>query len=370
MDKYISAMPRQARAILELQNLYETNGFLAHRVARFEEHSFYSDNRSFISDNRIITFNNTHGQLLALKPDITLSVAKSAPLTENFTKLYYNEHVYRISPDSDDFDEVPQCGVEMYGDLDGYATYEIVALAAQSLHLLDENFSLVISHLAWLQSILHQAQIPEGSIGKFITCVKNKNSHQLAELCVEYGLSPHLAVLMNDLVSVQGSFGSVLPRLEAMQICNATTAAYTELVELWEVLSASPHGSKIFFDFSVVSHLDYYNGLVFRGYIQRSPYATLSGGRYDMLMKKLRGVSTGAVGFAVYLDKLNLYYSGKREHDFDAVILYDATAKTADIAAAKEQLIARGLTVRVERGTQPTVSAREVYRVGDGGIKN
>ena len=370
MNKYILAMPPQARATLELQNLFETNGFLAHRVSRFEEHSFYSDNRSFISDNRIITFNNTHGQLLALKPDITLSVAKSAPISEKgCTKLYYNEHVYRISPDSEDFDEVPQCGVEVFGELDSYTTYEVVSLAAKSLHMLDENFSLVISHLAWLQSVLQKAQIPQDDIGKFITCVKNKNPHQLAELCGQFGLSSHISCLLNSLVTIHGSLAQVLPRLAEMQICPSTTAAYLELVELWKVLGESAFASKVFFDFSVVSHLDYYNGLVFRGYIEKSPYVTLSGGRYDMLVKKLRGISTGAIGFAVYLDKLNLYYSHSRQWDFDAVVLYDSTAKTADIVAAKEELMSKGLTVRVQPSDATDVSAREVYQVGNNCMK-
>ena len=57
-------------------------------------------------------------------------------------------------------------------------------------------------------------------------------------------------------------------------------------------------------DLSVVGDTNYYNGLVFKGFIRGVPDAVLSGGQYDNLMRKLRRRSR-AVGFAVYLDLLD-----------------------------------------------------------------
>ena len=58
-------------------------------------------------------------------------------------------------------------------------------------------------------------------------------------------------------------------------------------------------------DFSVVSDLNYYNGIVFKGFVEGVPSAVLSGGQYDKLMQKMKR-SSGAVGFAVYMDMLDM----------------------------------------------------------------
>ena len=50
--------------------------------------------------------------------------------------------------------------------------------------------------------------------------------------------------------------------------------------------------------------MEYYNGLVFQGYLQGMPRPLLKGGRYDLLMQKFTP-GAGAIGFAVYLDKLD-----------------------------------------------------------------
>ena len=90
-------MPKEDRLILSLSSLYEKYCYEKYSMAKFEEYSFYSDNRKFLPDEGIIAFNNSDGRLMALKPDITLSIVKNAKIgRQGQTKLYYNETVYRM----------------------------------------------------------------------------------------------------------------------------------------------------------------------------------------------------------------------------------------------------------------------------------
>ena len=75
-------------------------------------------------------------------------------------------------------------------------------------------------------------------------------------------------------------------------------------------------------DFSVISDTHYYNGIVFKGFIEGIPASVLSGGQYDKLMLKMKRKS-GAIGFAVYLDMLEMLFEEAKEYDVDIVILYD-----------------------------------------------
>ena len=45
-------------------------------MGRFEEYGLYQENRRFLTSDQVITFTDLDGRLLALKPDVTLSIAK------------------------------------------------------------------------------------------------------------------------------------------------------------------------------------------------------------------------------------------------------------------------------------------------------
>ncbi len=81
----------------------------------------------------------------------------------------------------------------------------------------------------------------------------------------------------------------------------AHTDAISYLRALYSELAAAGYGSYFRFDLGLVHQIDYYSGLVFRGYAQGAGDAVLSGGRYDRLLAAL-GPDTPATGFAVDVD--------------------------------------------------------------------
>ena len=93
-----SILKSDERAVYELRSLYREYGYTQYKMSKFEEYDLYSENKDFLVSDGIITFNDTNGKLLALKPDVTLSILKNFKDEENAVqRLYYNENVYRIS---------------------------------------------------------------------------------------------------------------------------------------------------------------------------------------------------------------------------------------------------------------------------------
>ena len=87
---------------------------------QFEEYALYQENQSFLPSRQVITFTDLDGRLLALKPDVTLSIAKSAQPAPGETKrFYYSENVYRPAAESHTFKEIAQMGVEFIGRAGG-----------------------------------------------------------------------------------------------------------------------------------------------------------------------------------------------------------------------------------------------------------
>ena len=121
------------KIIFNLRSLYSKYGYSQFKMSKFEEYDMYVSNKDFLISDNVITFTDTNGKLMALKPDVTLSIIKNAKDIEGYVqKLYYNENVYRVSKGTDSFKEIMQVGLECIGDIDEYSICEVLLLAAKS----------------------------------------------------------------------------------------------------------------------------------------------------------------------------------------------------------------------------------------------
>ena len=138
-----SMLSATEKAVFGLRSLYRSRGYSQYKMSKFEEYDLYAENKSFLVSDSIITFTGSGGKLMALKPDVTLSIVKnSKDAPGQVQKLYYNENVYRPSPNIHEYKEIPQMGVEYMGDIDIYAEYEIVRLAAMSVKEIAKRFGM------------------------------------------------------------------------------------------------------------------------------------------------------------------------------------------------------------------------------------
>ena len=148
----------EEKAIFNLRSLYKKYGYSPYKISKFEEYELYVRNKDFLVSDRVITFNDTNGKLLALKPDVTLSIIKSGEDTEGVKqKVFYNENVYRVSDSTHRFKEIIQTGLECIGKLGLYDIFEVIMLAAESLATVSDDYVIEISHLGIISDILESA---------------------------------------------------------------------------------------------------------------------------------------------------------------------------------------------------------------------
>ncbi|MFR1232847.1 MAG: ATP phosphoribosyltransferase regulatory subunit [Evtepia gabavorous] len=65
-----------------LRGLYERYGYRRFKMSKFEEYDLYVRNKDFLVSDRMITFTDARGILMALKPDVTLSIIKNTRAEE------------------------------------------------------------------------------------------------------------------------------------------------------------------------------------------------------------------------------------------------------------------------------------------------
>ena len=354
-------LKQEEKAVFALRQLYRQYGYLPYRMSKFESYEYYIQNKDFLVSDRIITFNDTNGRLLALKPDVTLSIIKNGEDCPGCKqKVCYNEHVYRVSGNTHQFKEIMQAGLECIGDIDLYDKFEVVSLAARSLALISGDFVLQISHLGILTAVLDRVCPDKGFQQRAIDCLKSKNTHDLARLCREYGAQEDLLV---QLAGAYGRRSRVIEQLEAMG-CGGE--ALEELKALSALLDSLPWGEKIHFDFSVVNNRNYYNGIVFQGYLSGICESVLAGGQYDKLMEKLER-RAGAMGFALYLDLLEQLRTDDTPYDVDVLLLYDTHSDKKAVAQAVATLTGQGMTVSTQKSIPQKLRYRQLLTLSKEG---
>ena len=346
--------------VAALRDLYERYGYAPYKMSKFEEYDLYVRNKDFLISDSIITFTDTNGKLMALKPDVTLSIVKNtADNIGGVRKVYYDEHVYRVAKSTHSFREIRQVGLECLGAPDAYCLSEVVLLASKSLQCIAPDAVLDVSHLGIVTGVLDRFEVPAEVRSLVLKCFGEKNRHELAAVCKEAGVADEGTALLCDLAGMYGEPQTVLPQLRALLVGTPQEAIVEQLAE---TLAPLADCASVRLDLSVVNDTRYYTGIVFKGFVSGIPGAVLSGGQYDRLLQKM-GKASGAIGFAVYLNMLEDLFVPVRQYDADEVLLYDAEVSPAMVCKAVAQLQQQGGRVLALNALPEKLLCRRIWKL-------
>ena len=349
MKKFISSLKEEEKIILKLRKHYEQYGYKKIKLSKFESYGLYNENADFIKIENIITFMAPTGKLQTLRPDVTLSIVKkyARDKKKEMEKLYYIENIYRLSKEDMEYKELNQIGVEILGESDGYSDFEIINLAAESMELINKNFILDISNINYLSGLFEEMNLGYTLEKEVLMNIQHKNVHDLEKILTKENVESKYKEILIKIPDLSGKFHNVITEAEKLVLNEKMQKALEELKMLGQAFPKMIKNGKILLDFSIVNSLDYYNGLIFHGYIENNPKIILSGGNYDKLIEKY-DKNKGATGFAIYLDELSGKYKIEKEYDFDILILYK-NGDNAKLLNIVKKYIDQGLTIRTEK---------------------
>ena len=323
MKNYIKNMSKKDLVLLNIRKMYDSYGYKKISLPSFEEYDLYNENKDFI-DRNVLTVMSPNGKLLALRPDITLSVAKKISKEQSlkYSKIYYQENTYNLTKYVG-YEEDEQLGIELIGKESTFLDFEIINLAVKSLDIINKKSMIVLSHAGFISSIFENFDLEYETKEQILDCINRKNSHDIQKILKKNEhISENVKKLIYKIPELSGNLENIEKELLKYEINDNTKKILSELKQLNSLLMKFYKKSKIIFDFSVVKNLNYYNGIILQGYIEGFPNVILTGGRYDKLFEKF-GVDTGAVGFAILTDGLKGYYKNTDKKDFEVLIAYD-----------------------------------------------
>ena len=183
----LSVLSKEELITLSLRALYKNSGYAPYKMSKFEEYDLYARNKSYLTSENVITFTDTDGRLLALKPDVTLSIVKNGKDGRE-DKVYYNENVYRPDKGTKTFKEIMQTGLELVGEVGEEQIAQVIALACQSLDIISDDNVLELSNLDFVDGVIKNVGLSDAAAKEVMRALGQKNAAAISAIAKREGV--------------------------------------------------------------------------------------------------------------------------------------------------------------------------------------
>ncbi|WP_165061343.1 ATP phosphoribosyltransferase [Adlercreutzia sp. ZJ154] len=297
-----------------VQDLFATRGYLPIETPTLEVMDVMA--RAGRLPASSFKFFDSQGDLLAMRPDVTLQIARMCatrmPDANGVLKFRYTQRVFREMDGQAQAlaRELTQIGIENIG-CDSLtncveADTEVVGLCVQALSVAGvSNVVLAIATVAPLRSLLERSGAPDAWKSAVLNAYHASDFVEVDRLTdlanLDASTAPAYAQAIRKLPRIRGGINAI-DEARSLVAPLGCTDGLDQLQSLCENLQSANLQAEILVDFSVISSFDYYTGIVFEAY---SPYLGSplgSGGRYDNMIG-VYGNARPAAGFAFFLER-------------------------------------------------------------------
>ncbi len=301
----------EKKLVLEekLNGMLRQYGYRPIQTPTFEYFDIFGKEIGTTPSRDLYKFFDREGNTLALRPDITPSVARCAA-----TYFHEEEMPVRLCYAGNTFinnnsyqgrlKENTQLGAELIGDLGVDADAEMISMVVDCLRAAGlKEFQISVGHADFFRGLKEAAGLKEEQEEELRGLIANKNFFGVDEMISSMNLKEELKQLFGML----GNFYTGPEDFGAARRCAAgyprISEALGRLEELHAILEVYGISRYVSFELGIISRYQYYTGIIFAGYTFGSGEAIVQGGRYDRLLTHF-GKASASIGFAIVLDQL------------------------------------------------------------------
>lgn len=292
----------------QILNVFNQYGYEQVQTPMFEYFDIYHYERGTQDSKNLYKFFNREGDILSLRPDVTPSIARYTATFYNHERspkrfsylgnVFYNNENYQGK-----LREYTQAGVECIGIGNADADAESIALAINALLATGlQEFQLDIGHAGFFKGLAAEAGLSDELREEVRSLIDAKNYIALEELLEDLKIE---SAAKNGLLELPKLFGQEEVLARAKELTTNVTAleAIERIKEVYNILKEYKLSSYVSFDLGMVSQLQYYTGIIFKGFTYGTGVSVVDGGRYDALLSTF-AYDMPAVGFAIRIDEL------------------------------------------------------------------
>lgn len=286
----------------EIEDIFIEKDFIQVEPSIFEEYEDFTTINKNIAKESVLNFLN--GKVLILRSDITTNIIKNiVPRWEQDLKLklFYNSTIYRNK--SNTIKEFREIGCEYLGEESLIADIEIIEMALKVLNKYSKTFILEIGMSEFIKSLLEKLNLNKEQELYIKNLIYRKNKGDLRDYIKDFSIKDSYKYLLTNILDFQGNLDDIVKKVNDFDLCDNMKNSIDRLIQIKNSIDKLGYSGYIRFDLSMTTLLDYYEGIIIRGYYPHSHKEIIKGGRYDSLTKKY-GKKISAIGFSINLDEL------------------------------------------------------------------
>lgn len=290
----------------ELMKVFKSNGFFEIETPTLEYYDVFIADTDIISTETMFKFYDQQGRILVLRPDLTVPIARVAATKlkeESYPlRISYTGKVYRFRDlKGEGQKESTQAGIELLGSSTPEADAEVISIAINSLRSSGlENFQIDIGQVEFFKGLMEEGNFSDNEIETLRVFIDKKDMLGVEQIIKDHEINSDLKEIIMNLPAFFGSV-DVIEKVKKMKLNDHSKNALRYLEKVLEIVSDYGLGRFISVDLGMVQRLNYYTGVIFRGFTYGVGFPILSGGRYDGLVEKY-GRACPSVGFSINLN--------------------------------------------------------------------
>lgn len=337
----------------DIDGIFEKWGYKEVITPTLEFYETFNYNSQSLGEEDMYKFFDERGRILVLRPDMTIPIARIVETkfkdTELPIKLRYTSNVFRVHESlGGKRNEYTDCGVELIGLDAEKSDLEILVLALEALKKLKlKDFKLEIGNIGFFNGAFKNLEIDKEYKEIIAQFIEDKNLKNLEDYLESLNIKEEYKVFFNKLPWM---FGDKKVLEEAKQLAfNDELKNNLEYLELlYSQLDSLGYGENVTFDLGMVPRLNYYTGIIFRGYGEGVGNTVLRGGRYDKLIKSSM-TYIPAIGFSIDIDSIipNIKLNGGVKENVNNIKIYYNEKNRIEAIKKSEELRTQGYIVEL-----------------------
>lgn len=312
-----------------ITELFKKWGYREVLTPTLEYYETFNHKTQSLKEEDLFKFFDNTGRILVLRPDMTVPVARvvSTKLKDIKPpiKLFYTANVFRVHESlAGRRNEYLDCGIEFLGIDKKYSDLEVLVTAIETLKSVGENsFKLEIGNVNILKAAMCDMNLNGEEMNTIAELVDKKSLTALSNFLNTLNISDEHKQFLIKLPWLFGE-ADVIEEAKKLAFNKEILNSVLYLEELYYMLKELGYEEFVSIDMAMVQRLDYYTGIIFKGYVNGIGSFVLGGGRYDKLTEVF-GRELAAIGFSIKVDLLIDHYNYKEEKASFKILIEEKT---------------------------------------------
>lgn len=308
-DFTVDECKRRNKIIETITERFSKWGYSEVSTPIVEYYKTFNHKTQDLKEEEMYKFFDSRGRILVLRPDMTVPVARlvntklkdmKLPL-----KLFYNAEVFRVHESFEGKrNEYLDCGIELIGASGEKTDLEVLVTALEVLKALDtkKEFKLEIGNVNILKSALKDMNLSIDNQNKVIELINKKSLTSLREYLDDIEIRKEYKEFLNKFPWLFGGY-EMIKKAKGLAFNEDMKKNIEYLENLYLNLQKLGYEKYLSVDISMVPRVNYYSGIIFKGYVKEIGSTVIRGGWYDNLLESF-GKSIPAIGFSVDVNLL------------------------------------------------------------------